>query len=112
MKSGFKKTINCNRYQPKVSIERQNQYLDYSVDPSFQKANRLFVLSFENNADTTGHTGYFLPKAERKDYNVMIDGQNLFDQPLKNDQITYDNNREITTGEGDNSTTDCLVNYV
>ena len=42
----------------------------------------------------------------------MIDGQNLFDQPLKNDQITYDNNREITTGEGDNSTTDCLVNYV
>ena len=98
LKSGFKKTINCDRYQPKASIERQNQYLNYSVDPSFQEANRLFVLSFENNADRTGHTEYFLPKAERKDYNVMIDGQNLFDRPLKNDQRTYGNIREITAG--------------
>ena len=26
-----------------------NQYLDYVINPSFQKVNRLFVLSFENN---------------------------------------------------------------
>ena len=50
LNSGFKVTINWNKCQLKVSIERQNQYLDYLIDPSFQVVNRLFVLSFEDNA--------------------------------------------------------------
>ena len=35
LKSEFKKTINCNKYQSKVSIQRQSQYLDYLTDPNF-----------------------------------------------------------------------------
>ena len=35
LKSGFKRTINWNKYQSKMSTERQNNYLDYSIDPSF-----------------------------------------------------------------------------
>ena len=50
LNSGFKVTIKWNKCQLKVSIERQNQYLDYLIDPSFQVVNRLFVLSFEDNA--------------------------------------------------------------
>ena len=53
LKSGFKRTINWNKYQPKVSPERPNQYLDFLIDPSFQGVNRLFVLSFENEEDST-----------------------------------------------------------
>ena len=34
---------------------------------------------------------------EIKDYNVMIDGKNLFDQPMKIDLKTYDNIRTIVT---------------
>ena len=34
-----------------------------------------------------------------KDYSVMIDGKNFFDQPLKNNQITYDNIRKNATVE-------------
>ena len=34
-KSEFKRTINCNKYQSKVSIQRQSQYLDYLTDPNF-----------------------------------------------------------------------------
>ena len=45
---GIKRTINWNKYQSKVSIERQNHYLVYLIDPSFQGANRLFVLSSED----------------------------------------------------------------
>ena len=41
------------KYQPKVSTERQNQYLDFLNDPTFQGVNRLFVLSFENEAQRT-----------------------------------------------------------
>ena len=44
LKSGFRRTINQNKYQSKVSIQRQDQYLDYLIDPSFQGVNRNFVL--------------------------------------------------------------------
>ena len=67
IKLGFKRKINWNKYQPKVSPERQNQYLDFLIDPSFQGVNRLFVLSFENEEDRKVHTGYYLPKVEIKD---------------------------------------------
>ena len=83
-KSGFKRTTNWNKYQSKVSIHAPNPYLDYLIDPSFQVVNIIFVLSFENNTDRTVHIGYYLPKVEVKDYNVMIDGQTFFDKPVKN----------------------------
>ena len=38
----------------------------------------------------------------------MIDGRNLFDQPLKNNSRTYDNVWKIAIGQGDNYTTGCL----
>ena len=48
LKSGFKRTTDWNKYQPKVTIQVQNRYLDYliDIDTSFQGVNRLFVLSF------------------------------------------------------------------
>ena len=45
LKSGFKRTINWNKYQSKISTVTQIQYLDYLIDPSFQGVNRLFVFS-------------------------------------------------------------------
>ena len=53
LKSGFYRAINWNKYQSKISTERPNQYLYYLIDPSFQRVNRLFVLSFEDNARRT-----------------------------------------------------------
>ena len=47
-----------------------------------------------------------------KDYNVMIDGQNFFDQPVKNDTRTYENSRNITTGQEDDYTTGGLLDYL
>ena len=61
------------------TTERQNQYLDFLIDPRFQEVNRLIVLSFENENDRKLHTGYYLPKVEIKDYNVIIAGKNLFE---------------------------------
>ena len=42
----------------------------------------------------------------------MIDGKNLFDQPVKNDKVTYENIRKIATGRGDDDTTGCLLGYI
>ena len=83
MKPGFKSTINWIKYQSKASTQPENQYLDYLIDPSFQKVDRLFVLLFENNTVRTVYKEYFLPKVEIEDYHVMIDGQNFYDQPVK-----------------------------
>ena len=41
----------------------------------------------------------------------MIHGHNFLDQPIRNDLITYDNNRKIATVQGDDYTTGCLRGY-
>ena len=41
----------------------------------------------------------------------MIDGQTFFDQPTRNNLITYDNIRKLSTGQGDDYTTGCLLDY-
>ena len=68
-------------------------------------------MSFENENDRTSHAEYYLPKVEIKDYNVMVDGKNFFDQSINNDFKTYENIRKIATGKGDDYTTGCLLNY-
>ena len=42
----------------------------------------------------------------------MIDGKNFFDQLVRNDKLTYENIRKIATGQGNNYTTGCLLNYI
>ena len=70
-----------------------------------------FVLSFENTTGRTVHTKYYLPTVEIEDYNLTIDGQNIFDQPVKNNSRTYDNIRKLAIGQGDDYTTACLLDY-
>ena len=70
--------MNVNKFQSKVTIWTQNQYLDYFTDPSFQPLNRPFVLSFENNLFRRMYTMYFLPTVKIKYYSVVIDERNFF----------------------------------
>ena len=49
---------------------------------------------------------------EIKDYNVMIDGRNFFDQSIKDDLEIYDNIRKIAMGQGDDYTTRYLLDYL
>ena len=84
LKSGFKRTINWNKYESNIKTFAQNRYLNHLINPSFQEVNRLFVLSFENEDDRPSHSTYYLPKVEIKYYNVMIDDKNFFDQPINN----------------------------
>ena len=111
LKSGFKRTINWNKYEPNVKTFAQNRYLNHLINPSFQGVNRLFVLSFENEDKRKSHSTDYLPKVEIKDYNVMIDGRNVFDQPINSMTKTYKNNRKLGTGQGDDYTTGCLLDY-
>ena len=91
LKSGLKRVINWNKYLSKPELLRQNSNLNYLIEPSFQGVNILFILAFENDTQRTSHPGYYLPNVEIKNYNIVINGQNFFDQSIKNKKITYDN---------------------
>ena len=111
LKSGFKRVINWNKYLLKPELLAQIPNLNHLVEPSFQGVNRIFVLAFENDNHRTIHDRYYLPNVEIKDYNIMINGKNFFDQPIKNNKVTYENIRKIATGQGDDYTTGCLLDY-
>ena len=94
-----------------MTIQNNNNNLNYLIDPTFTNVNRLFVLSFErieeNNVkkdyrDSFSH--YYIPKVEIKDFNVLIDRKSFFDLPVKNEEEAYKkiidmcNNNDYTTG--------------
>ena len=112
LKFGFKRTISLNKYLPKPELLARNANLNHLIEPSFQGVNRLFVLAFENDDQRTSNKRYYIPNVEIKDYNVMIDGKNFFDQPVKNNKATYENIRKIATGQGDDYATGCLLDYI
>ena len=111
LKSGFKRTINWNKYESNIKTYAQNRYLNHLINPSFPGVNRLFVLSFENEDQRKSHSTYYLPKVEIKGYNVMIDGKSFFDQPINSMNKTYENIRKIAIGQGDDYTAGCLLDY-
>ena len=70
--------------------------INYLIDPTFNRANRSFVLSFENEDDRTSFSKYYTPSVEIKDFNVLIDGKSFFVVPIKNKEETYDCNIEMS----------------
>ena len=111
LKSGFKRVINWNKYLSKPELLAENPNLKHLVEPSFQGVNRLFVLAFENDDHRTSDDRYYLPTVELKDYNIMINDENFFDQPIKNNKVTYENIRKIAASQGDDYKTGCLLDY-
>ena len=110
-KSGFKRVINWNKYLSKPESLRRNPNLNYLIEPSVQGVNRLFILAFENDTQRASHSNYYLPNVEIKDYNITINGENFFDQPIKDNKTTYDNITKIAIGYGGDYTTGCLLDY-
>ena len=77
----------------------------------------LFVFAYfiaENGNDEAGiknNIKYFLPRGEIKNYNVLIDGRNFYDQPINDLIKQYDEVRKVSTGHGDDYTTGSLLDY-
>ena len=103
LKTGFKRTITWNRYRSEMSNQTRNKNLNYLIDPTFTKVNRLFRLSFENK-DRTSFSEYYAPKLEIKDFNLLINRKQFFEIPEKNKEEAYEQitemsrNNDYTTG--------------
>ena len=78
-----------------MTVQPQNNILNYLIDLAFANVNRLFVLSFQRIAGENNTTkdyrdsfsGYYLPNARIKDFNVLIDVSS--DLPVKNEEEAY-----------------------
>ena len=66
-----------------MSNQTKNNNLDYQIDPTCTKVNRLFVLAFKNEEDRTSFSKCYVPKVEIKDFNVLIDGKPFFEIPVE-----------------------------
>ena len=91
------------------AIRRYHQF--FISYPNFQGANRFFVLAVEDAGNRTRHTGFFLPSVQIKDYDIMIDGRNLFDQPVKTMSRTNDDLQKLMTGKGYDYKTGSLLDH-
>ena len=109
LKAGSKKTIKWNKYRSEMSNQTKNSNLNYLIDPTFTKLNRLFVLSFENETDRTSFSKYYVPKVETKDFNVLTDGKPFLEIPVKNKEEAYKNIIEMS--KNNDYTTDNLLDY-
>ena len=56
-----------------MTKQTKTNNLNYSIHPTFNKFNKLFVLLFENEDYRTSFSKYYTPKVEIKDFNVIID---------------------------------------
>ena len=86
------------------------------LDPSYQGAKRLFVLTYNNTVrddqvSIDSFKKYFLPRAKIENYNIEIVGRNFYDQPINDSVKQYDKIRKISTGQGDDYTTGCLLDF-
>ena len=115
LNAGFKRPVYWNEYKSKIETKNLDNITRFALDASFQELTRLFVLAFNNSTanrvQRDSHRKYFLPRVDITNYNVLIDFRNFYDQPI-NDQIKkYDEIRNISTGQGGDYTTGCLLDY-
>ena len=109
LKTGFKRTVKWNKYRSEISNQTKNNNFNYLIDPTFTNVNRLFDLLFENEDDKTSFSKYYVPKAEIKDFNVLIDGKPFFEIPVKNKEEAYE--QIIEMSKNNYYTTDNLLDY-
>ena len=118
LSEGFKRSVYWNSYQTKpAKVIEKGKNLYELLNASFQGVRRLFVLAYfaaaganaDEEAGIKDNKKYFLPGGEIKNYNVLIDGRNFYDQPINDLIKQYYEVRKVSTGNGDDYTTGCLL---
>ena len=74
----------------------------------------VFKLPYPSGDNVTNENSYknhFLPRLKIKNYNVKIDGRSFYDQSINELIIQYDEIRKISTGQSDDYTTGCLLDF-
>ena len=114
LNEGFKRSIYWNKYKIIFKDYNNNEYIRERLDASFEGVSRLFVLAYargNNVPNEDSYRKYFLPRFKIKNYNIEINGRNFDDQSINDLIKQYDDVRKISTGQGDDCTTSCLLDF-
>ena len=122
LSKGFERTVVWNEYKSKIEgvtiLANGNTFKRTAVDTSFQSVNKFFTAAYETgdnigtNANTSGsRRRYYLPRVEIKDYDVLIDGRNFYDQNENSSILRYNELLKMTTGRSEDYSTGCLLDY-
>ena len=98
----------------KVRIKIRQKILDIFFEPNFVGVNKFFVLVYLNKSNDVKRFNarrYYLPKGTIKNYNVTINGKILYGKAIDSDIKRYGEIRKLTTGQGEDYTTGCLLDY-
>ena len=82
------------------------------LESNFVGVNRLFVLVYTNLDDNSIRfktRRYYFPKGIINNYKVIINGKNCYDQPIDSDKKRYEEIRKLSTEQGEDYTTACLL---
>ena len=76
----------------------------------------MFVLAYnnkegDNKISIDSYKRYFLQRVKIENHNIEIEGRNFYDQPINDSIKQYDETRKISTGQGDDYTTGCLLDF-
>ena len=113
---GFQRSIYWNEYKTKEIDENAdaNVFKYINLDPSFQGANRLFVMAYDRakgQPTRNGQQKYYLPRIDLEKYNVIIDGRNFYDNPIESDIEKYRELKKVMIGKGEDYTTGSLLDF-
>ena len=113
---GFQRSIYWNEYKAKEKNEDAdaNAVKYINLDPSFQGVNRLFIMAYDvadNQYNRNNRRKYYLPRIDLKEYNVITDGGNFYDNPIKSDIRKYRELKKVMIGKGEDYTTGSLLDY-
>ena len=100
---GFQRSIYWNEYKIKeISENGDDNAVKYiNLDPSFEGVNRLFIIAYSRvggQPDRNSQQKYYLPRIDLKKYNVIIDGRNFYDNPIKSDIEKYRELQKVKIG--------------
>ena len=112
----FQRSIYWNEYKTKGRTEdTDNNVFKYiNLDPSFQGVNRLFVMAYNREANQPPRderTKYYLLRIDLKKYSIIIDGRNVYDNPIESDIKKYRELKKVMIGKGEDYTTGSVLDY-
>ena len=121
LSKGFERTVVWNEYKSKIERvtipQNDNMFRRTNLDTSFQGVSKLFAAAYETN-DIEINTNtkesrkkYYLPRAEIKDYNILIDEINFYDQNVNSSIVRYNELLKMTTRISEDYSTGCLLDY-
>ena len=119
LSKGFERTVVWNEYKSKIERvtipQNDNMFRRTTFDTSFQGISKLFAAAYETddierNANTEeSRRRYYLPRAEIKDYNMLIDGRKFYDQNVNSSIVRYNELLKMTTRRSEDYRTGCLL---